>query len=246
MAARLIVTVANVESGRIGETRVFHACPVTVGSSGESALRLVDRRVAPQQGLLFFTSASITYLDCSRLGGETVEPPEVVELRSSRAIGIGPFEISAYVDEGSDTVPIPRMGGPGSEAELSFLVQEVGRVFTTVGLTSQAFCGRDARAFLDFMIRALKVLDIVAAIVLELKRGLDGRWRETRAAAASASAAASAPAGPAEPDPSWDPVEIAYYLIDREIPDGWLDELRSYFIDLVHRQASLLAPIAKA
>src|SRR5262245_11451594 len=98
MAARLIVTVYNVESGGVGDTHVFRVCPVTVGSSRESALRLGDPRVAAQQGLLFFTQSAITYLDCSRLGAAEGDPPEVIDLRAQAAMRIGPFEISAHVE----------------------------------------------------------------------------------------------------------------------------------------------------
>lgn len=226
MTDRLIVRIARPKLGRPVETRIFIESPVSVGSGPNNALRLEHPRVAAYQGVLTFTPTSVQYTDCDAtasavIDGVAVKPGIRNTLRNGTLVQVGPFMICVELaaDAGLDAPPAAVLPAqrpesealPGGSGVTGVVRQAVESIVGGVPTTS-------AETLTSFLIRALKLADLVAEAIVEL------RTRHGRLGSR-----------PFETSPLrifWDPHEIADYLLDPNAPAVRLTELKRYLIEL--------------
>jgi hypothetical protein len=224
---RLMVVVTNLEAAGPPETHVFRDSPITVGRSPLSALRLPDPRVELQQGVLFFTSSAIKYLDCSNPIVAPRDPSAIVHLTGGAALDIAPFRISTNIEIAHEPVA-SATGGEGASFS-----DELERVFEAIGMVASALASDDrAETFTALATRAVEVLDIISQVIAERRRWPLQLWID--------SATVRSVYGPS------DPPEITDYLLDPRGSDLRLDELRQYLRNLVRSEVVLRTSVARA
>jgi hypothetical protein len=224
---RLMVVVTNSEADGSPETHVFPDSPITVGRSPLSALRLPDPRVEPQQGVLFFTSSAIKYLDCSNPIVAPGDPSALVHLTGGAALRIAPFEISTVIEIADEAAP-SAIEGAGTP-----FFDELERVFRAIGLVASALSSDNrAATFTALATRAVEVLDIVSQVIVERQRARPLLWIDGDA--------------PLLLRGSSNPPEITDYLLDPLGSGLRLEELRQYLRNLSRSEAVFRKPVARA
>jgi hypothetical protein len=109
---------------------------------------------------------------------------------------------------------------------------EIARVVQTIVAGVKAVPPSDTEALAIVLSRALRVIDIVSAVLTQLRPGRIPSW--------------ASPAGSSPIRTALDPLVITDYLLDPSGSDERLDELRRYLIDLVSWEAFALAPTGHA
>jgi len=223
MMRLLVVTVVDTEFGGGTVTRVFEKSPVTIGNTAESMLQLVDDRLSAQQGMLFFTGGSVKYMDFTDAAGPG-GVSKVANLSSpATSVRVGRFEVSARVEVAPAPAGDPLDRGPPAPRGPGSSVVDVVNAIVSV---ARAIPRSDHDLMLGFALRAVKLIDLISAVLIELRPAHDTTPPRTGV--------------PSVLRCSCDPLEIADYLLDPRGSDLRLDELKACFVDFVRGEARRL------
>lgn len=229
MTTQLLVRIAHPHVGRI-ETRVFTGSPVTIGRSRSNVLRLDHGDVPNRQGEIRFTSTLVEYVGADDapgaiIGGVPVAARASVLLASDTLIQIGPYRLCADIEMLSD-----RSADPERADELAATDE-----FATGGIApSKMFLATAARrtggtdTLTSFVYRALKLADVVSAVVVKLRAGCG--------------TAGQRPFDTSPLRSSWNAHEIADYLLDTDASENRLNELERYLVELAVRAQFPVSP----
>lgn len=229
MTTQLLVRIAHPHIGRI-ETRVFTESPVTIGKSATNVLRLEHSNVPDRQGEIRFTSTLVEYVGADDAPGVIIAGVRLASrasllLGSDTLVQIGPFRLCAEVEtlsegaaelDGADRSPAAGALGMDGITPAKVFLTAVGR---SAG-------GPDTLT--SFVYRALKLADIVSAVIVKLRAGCGIGGLQ-----------------PFDTSPlrsSWGAHEIADYLLDTDASENRLNELEKYLVELAARAQFPVSP----
>jgi hypothetical protein len=224
MTKRLVVRIARLKLRGSIEEEVFDESPITVGSVSGNALRLEHPLVSPHQGVVTFTPTAVHYMDhkvatATIVDGVPALPETPVPLQPDTLVQVGPFRFCVELE------PVRAHDSEGDSEKMTF-EEDVMGVIRAVASVARGAPIDSADTLASFVTRAVKLADIVSAVVVEL-RARHGRGGMRRF----------------ESSPlrnSWDAYEISDYLLDPLAPDTRLAELKRLLMELT--QAPLPSP----